>query len=162
MVINLLDHNYPYYENNFFTLDLQLYGLIITKQNLYTKLAIIYICFYWKFAGKLVLNTVCWKQKVILLNSFRLLWFVVADELPKGAWLVSKMGRLTAGVQYEPLCNILKQYYKFCLFNYYIDILNLMNLVFSCEDDFINSFLLKYIDKLCNILDAFRLNLFVL
>lgn len=24
------------------------------------------------------------------------------DELPKSAWLVSKMGRLTAGVQYEP------------------------------------------------------------
>lgn len=27
-----------------------------------------------------------------------------ADELPKNAWLVSKMGRLTAGVQYEPIC----------------------------------------------------------
>ena len=27
-----------------------------------------------------------------------------ADELPKNAWLVSKMGRLTAGVQYEPTC----------------------------------------------------------
>ncbi|XP_042029753.1 uncharacterized protein LOC121776628 [Salvia splendens] len=26
-----------------------------------------------------------------------------ADELPKNAWLVSKMGRLTAGVQYEPI-----------------------------------------------------------
>ncbi|KAK6129326.1 hypothetical protein DH2020_036934 [Rehmannia glutinosa] len=28
--------------------------------------------------------------------------FSVGDELPKTAWLVSKMGRLTAGVQYEP------------------------------------------------------------
>lgn len=24
------------------------------------------------------------------------------DELPKSAWLVSRMGRVTAGVQYEP------------------------------------------------------------
>ncbi|XP_057983965.1 uncharacterized protein LOC131168505 isoform X2 [Malania oleifera] len=29
--------------------------------------------------------------------------FSSADEYPKCAWLVSKMGRLTAGVQYEPL-----------------------------------------------------------
>lgn len=29
--------------------------------------------------------------------------FALADELPKSAWLVSKMGRLIAGVQYEPL-----------------------------------------------------------
>ncbi|KAG5527262.1 hypothetical protein RHGRI_028228 [Rhododendron griersonianum] len=28
--------------------------------------------------------------------------FSSGDELPKSAWLVSKMGRLTAGVQYEP------------------------------------------------------------
>ncbi|KAG8384827.1 hypothetical protein BUALT_Bualt04G0158800 [Buddleja alternifolia] len=28
--------------------------------------------------------------------------FGAEDELPKNAWLVSKMGRLTAGVQYEP------------------------------------------------------------
>lgn len=28
----------------------------------------------------------------------------VKDELPRTAWLVSKMGRLTAGLQYEPLC----------------------------------------------------------
>ncbi|XP_057491199.1 uncharacterized protein LOC130776951 [Actinidia eriantha] len=28
--------------------------------------------------------------------------FSLGDELPKSAWLVSKMGRLTAGVQYEP------------------------------------------------------------
>ncbi|KAL0450662.1 UNVERIFIED_CONTAM: hypothetical protein Slati_1622600 [Sesamum latifolium] len=28
--------------------------------------------------------------------------FPAADELPRNAWLVSKMGRLTAGVQYEP------------------------------------------------------------
>ncbi|XP_057769376.1 uncharacterized protein LOC130989407 isoform X2 [Salvia miltiorrhiza] len=28
--------------------------------------------------------------------------FPATDELPKKAWLVSKMGRLTAGVQYEP------------------------------------------------------------
>ncbi|KAL2335679.1 hypothetical protein Fmac_016892 [Flemingia macrophylla] len=28
--------------------------------------------------------------------------FAVKDELPKSAWLVSKMGRVTAGVQYEP------------------------------------------------------------
>ncbi|KAH7850920.1 hypothetical protein Vadar_004640 [Vaccinium darrowii] len=28
--------------------------------------------------------------------------FSLADEFPKSAWLVSKMGRLTAGVQYEP------------------------------------------------------------
>ncbi|GER29486.1 hypothetical protein STAS_05341 [Striga asiatica] len=28
--------------------------------------------------------------------------FAAGDELPKTAWLVSKMGRLTAGVQYEP------------------------------------------------------------
>ncbi|PIN09072.1 hypothetical protein CDL12_18342 [Handroanthus impetiginosus] len=28
--------------------------------------------------------------------------FSAGDELPKNAWLVSKMGRLTAGVQYEP------------------------------------------------------------
>ncbi|KAL7140807.1 hypothetical protein ABFS83_08G011500 [Erythranthe nasuta] len=28
--------------------------------------------------------------------------FTAGDELPKNAWLVSKMGRLTAGVQYEP------------------------------------------------------------
>lgn len=26
------------------------------------------------------------------------------DECPRRAWLVSKMGRLTAGVQYEPEC----------------------------------------------------------
>ncbi|KAG4911492.1 hypothetical protein JHK86_051925 [Glycine max] len=31
-----------------------------------------------------------------------LLPFAMKDELPKSAWLVSKMGRLTAGVQYEP------------------------------------------------------------
>ncbi|KAF3444657.1 hypothetical protein FNV43_RR14350 [Rhamnella rubrinervis] len=30
--------------------------------------------------------------------------FSSEDELPKNAWLVSKMGRLTAGVQYEPQC----------------------------------------------------------
>lgn len=29
--------------------------------------------------------------------------FPKSDEFPKSAWLVSKMGRLTAGVQYEPL-----------------------------------------------------------
>ncbi|KAH6774434.1 beta-galactosidase [Perilla frutescens var. hirtella] len=28
--------------------------------------------------------------------------FSAADELPRNAWLVSKMGRITAGVQYEP------------------------------------------------------------
>ncbi|CAI9111043.1 OLC1v1011176C1 [Oldenlandia corymbosa var. corymbosa] len=28
--------------------------------------------------------------------------FSMGDEVPKSAWLVSKMGRLTAGVQYEP------------------------------------------------------------
>ncbi|KAH9742193.1 hypothetical protein KPL70_002875 [Citrus sinensis] len=28
--------------------------------------------------------------------------FAMKDELPKNAWLVSKMGRLTVGVQYEP------------------------------------------------------------
>lgn len=28
--------------------------------------------------------------------------FAMKDELPKSAWLVSKMGRVTAGVQYEP------------------------------------------------------------
>ncbi|XP_075483386.1 uncharacterized protein LOC142523460 [Primulina tabacum] len=28
--------------------------------------------------------------------------FTSGDELPKNAWLVSKMGRLTAGIQYEP------------------------------------------------------------
>ncbi|KAJ8774898.1 hypothetical protein K2173_019902 [Erythroxylum novogranatense] len=28
--------------------------------------------------------------------------FAVKDELPKSAWLVSKMGKLTVGVQYEP------------------------------------------------------------
>lgn len=28
--------------------------------------------------------------------------FTMKDELPKSAWLVSKMGRVTAGVQYEP------------------------------------------------------------
>lgn len=28
--------------------------------------------------------------------------FALQDELPKSAWLVSKIGRLTAGVQYEP------------------------------------------------------------
>ncbi|KAK9272657.1 hypothetical protein L1049_003033 [Liquidambar formosana] len=28
--------------------------------------------------------------------------FALADEFPKSAWLVSKIGRLTAGVQYEP------------------------------------------------------------
>lgn len=33
--------------------------------------------------------------------------FAAVDELPKTAWLVSKMGRLTAGVQYEPTCMIL-------------------------------------------------------
>lgn len=32
------------------------------------------------------------------------LYFAAEDELPKKAWLVSKMGRLTAGVQYEPQC----------------------------------------------------------
>lgn len=31
-----------------------------------------------------------------------LLPFSLKEELPKSAWLVSKMGRLTAGVQYEP------------------------------------------------------------
>ncbi|XP_074305450.1 uncharacterized protein LOC141640622 isoform X1 [Silene latifolia] len=32
--------------------------------------------------------------------------FPQSDEFPKSAWLVSKMGRLTAGVQYEPLCGV--------------------------------------------------------
>ena len=36
-----------------------------------------------------------------------LLSFPVKDELPKNAWLVSKIGRLTVGVQYDPQC-------KFC------------------------------------------------
>lgn len=31
--------------------------------------------------------------------------FTTKDEFPKSAWLVSKMGRLTVGVQYEPLCD---------------------------------------------------------
>lgn len=29
-------------------------------------------------------------------------YVAVKDELPKSAWLVSKMGRVTAGVQFEP------------------------------------------------------------
>jgi hypothetical protein len=29
-------------------------------------------------------------------------YFAVKDDLPKSAWLVSKIGRVTAGVQYEP------------------------------------------------------------
>ncbi|KAF5958697.1 hypothetical protein HYC85_005922 [Camellia sinensis] len=33
-----------------------------------------------------------------------LLPFSMDGEFPKSAWLVSKMGRLTAGVQYEPQC----------------------------------------------------------
>lgn len=44
---------------------------------------------------------------LILLTRWTLLSFAVKDELPKNAWLVSKMGRLTVGVQYEPQC-------KFC------------------------------------------------
>uniref|UniRef100_A0A1J3ESR4 Uncharacterized protein n=1 Tax=Noccaea caerulescens TaxID=107243 RepID=A0A1J3ESR4_NOCCA len=34
-------------------------------------------------------------------------------ELPKSAWLVSKMGRLTVGVQYEPLCDKSKDTQKY-------------------------------------------------
>jgi len=30
--------------------------------------------------------------------------FSEPDQYPRSAWLVSKMGRLTAGVQYEPQC----------------------------------------------------------
>ncbi|CAL5368159.1 unnamed protein product [Camellia sinensis] len=30
------------------------------------------------------------------------MFYVVGDEFPKSAWLVSKMGRLTAGMQYKP------------------------------------------------------------
>ena len=30
--------------------------------------------------------------------------FVVTDDLPKSVWLVRKVGRLTAGLQYEPDC----------------------------------------------------------
>jgi len=33
----------------------------------------------------------------VLLSSI-----AVKDEIPKSAWLVSKMGRVTAGVQFEP------------------------------------------------------------
>uniref|UniRef100_A0A1J3CEI4 Uncharacterized protein n=1 Tax=Noccaea caerulescens TaxID=107243 RepID=A0A1J3CEI4_NOCCA len=35
------------------------------------------------------------------------------NELPKSAWLVSKMGRLTVGVQYEPLCDKSKDTEKY-------------------------------------------------
>ncbi|KAL6518838.1 hypothetical protein OROHE_017591 [Orobanche hederae] len=35
-------------------------------------------------------------------HIFGFKYLVAGDELPKTAWLVSKMGRLTAGVQYEP------------------------------------------------------------
>lgn len=34
----------------------------------------------------------------------------VGDDVPKSAWLVSKMGRLTTGVQYESQCNFLGHY----------------------------------------------------
>jgi len=38
------------------------------------------------------------KNKLGVLLSY----IAVKDELPKSAWLVSKMGRVTAGVQFEP------------------------------------------------------------
>ena len=34
-------------------------------------------------------------------------YFAVADKCPTNAWLVSKIGRLTVGVQYEPQCKFL-------------------------------------------------------
>lgn len=41
--------------------------------------------------------------ETIEINFAVLLSYVaVKDELPKSAWLVSKMGRVTAGVQFEP------------------------------------------------------------
>lgn len=46
------------------------------------------------------------------------------DELPKTAWLVSKMGRLTAGVQYEPKCKCFRHYYGVPFFN-----MNLLNII---------------------------------
>lgn len=33
---------------------------------------------------------------------------LVGDKLPTSAWLVSKLGRLTAGVQYEPQCKYVR------------------------------------------------------
>jgi hypothetical protein len=33
-------------------------------------------------------------------------YFAVKDEFPRSAWFISKMGRLTAGVQYEPECKL--------------------------------------------------------
>lgn len=37
----------------------------------------------------------------------------MASEIPKSAWLVSKMGRLTVGVQYEPECMSTRLYFFF-------------------------------------------------
>lgn len=31
------------------------------------------------------------------------------DEFPKSAWLVSKIGRLTVGVQFDPKCKLLRK-----------------------------------------------------
>ena len=41
-----------------------------------------------------------------------LIHILAKDEFPKSAWLVSKMGRLTVGVQYEPLCGTI--FFNFC------------------------------------------------
>ncbi|CAN6849221.1 unnamed protein product [Brassica oleracea] len=39
--------------------------------------------------------------------------FSTKEEWPKNAWLVRKMGRLTVGVQYEPLCDKIKDTEKY-------------------------------------------------
>ncbi|CAN6857690.1 unnamed protein product [Brassica oleracea] len=39
--------------------------------------------------------------------------FSTKEEWPKNAWLVRKMGRLTVGVQYEPLCGKIKDTEKY-------------------------------------------------
>lgn len=40
---------------------------------------------------------------------------VVGDDIPKSAWLIRRIGRLTAGVQYEPqskfFCQVLFPYF---------------------------------------------------
>ena len=57
----------------------------------------------------------------------KILSSAVKDELPKSAWLVSKMGRLTVGVQYEPQRKFTHIIFVLQKFNAYH-----INLMMSC------------------------------
>jgi len=49
------------------------------------------------------------------------LYFAEKDELPKSVWLVSKIGRVTAGVQYEPHRKNYSDFTPFKIFQHLYD-----------------------------------------